>query len=93
MVTFTLEILRTPFKKRTEQHFQDVAPKVANIKNSDSFAAHFAENFTQKPSPQQCREFMSFNILSMVNPIGSMKSWGKSSCTLCIKESLEIIGN
>ena len=35
-----------------EQHFQDVALKVANIKNSDSFAAHFSKSFTQKPSPQ-----------------------------------------
>ena len=69
-------------KKRMEQHFQDVAQKVANNKNSDSFAAHFAKHFTQKPSPQECREIMSFNILSTINPIGSMKTWGKSSCTL-----------
>ena len=31
-----------------EQHFQDVAQKVANNKNSDSFAAHFTKHFTQK---------------------------------------------
>ena len=71
-----------------EQHFQDVAQKVANNKNSDSFAAHFAKHFTQKPSPQQCREIMSFGILSTVSPIGSMKTWGKSSCTLFIKERI-----
>ena len=54
-----------------EQHFQDVAQKVAINKNLDSFAAHFTKNFTQKPSPQECREIMSFDILSAVNPIGS----------------------
>ena len=80
-------------KKRMEQHFQDVAQKVANNKSSDSFAAHFAKHFTQKPSPQECREIMSFGILSTVNPIGSMKNWGKSSCTLCMKERKEIIDN
>ena len=64
-----------------EQHFQDVAQKVMNNNNSDSFASHFAKIFTQKPSPQQCREITSFDILSTVNPIGSMKTWGKSSCT------------
>ena len=76
-----------------EQHFQDVAQKFANNKNSDSFAAHFARHFTQKPSPQECREIMSFDILSTVNPIGSMKTWGNSSCTLCMKERIEIIDN
>ena len=80
-------------KKRMEQHFQDVAQKVANDKNSDSFAAHFAKHFTQKSSPQQCREIMSFGILSTVNPIGSMKTWVKLSCTLCMKERIEIIDN
>ena len=38
-----------------EKHFQDVAKKVMNDKNSDSFADHFAKHFTQKPSPPQCR--------------------------------------
>ena len=68
-----------------EQYLQDVAQKVANDKNSDSIAAHFAKYFTQKPSPQQCREIMSFNILPTVNHIGSMKTWGESYCTLCMK--------
>ena len=71
-----------------EQHFQDVAQKVANDNKLDSFAAHFAKYFTQKPNPQQCRKIMSFNILSMVNPIGSMKTWGKSCCTLFMKERI-----
>ena len=68
-----------------EQHFQDVAQKFTNNKSSDSFAAHFAKHFMQKPSPQECREIMSLYILSTVNPIGSMKTWGKLSCTLCMK--------
>ena len=51
-----------------EQHFQDVAPKVVNNKNSDSFAAHFAKQFMQKPSPQECRKIMSFDIIYTVNP-------------------------
>ena len=69
-----------------EQHFKDVAQKVANDNNSDSFAAHLAKKITQKPSPQQYRKIMSFNILYKVNPIGSIRTWDKSCCTLCIKE-------
>ena len=54
-------------KKRMEQYFQDVAQKFANNKNSDSYAAHFAQHFTQKPSPQECRKILSFGILSTKN--------------------------
>ena len=72
--------------KRMEQHFKDVAQKVTNDKNFESFADHFAKNFTQKPSPQQCRRIMSFGIISTLNPIGSMRTCGKLSCTLCTKE-------
>ena len=68
-----------------EQQFKDVAQKVTNDKNLDSFAAHFAKHFTQKPSPQQCCKIMSFSILYTVNPIYSMKTCGKLSCTLCMK--------
>ena len=76
-----------------EHHFQDVAQNVANNKNSKSFTAHFAKHFTQKPSPQQCRKIMSLDIISTINPIGSMKTWGNSLCTLCMKETIEIIDN
>ena len=92
VVTSTLEIIKIN-KKRMEQHLQDVAQKVINGKNSDSFADHFSKHFTQKPSPQQCRKIMSLEIISTVNPIGSMKTWGKSSCTLCMKQRIEITDN
>ena len=36
-----------------EQYFQDIAQKVQHDKNSDTFAAHFATHFDQKPTPQQ----------------------------------------
>ena len=79
-------------QKKKEQHFQDVAQKVQYDKCFDTFAAHFAHHFDQKPTPQQCHEIMKFEILSKVNPIGSMKTWSKDSCTLCMKEILEIVG-
>ena len=77
--------------KIMEQHFQDVAQKVQYDTNSDTFAAHFAHRFDQKPNPQQCREIMKFKILSKVNPIKLIKTWSKDSCTLCMKERLEIV--
>ena len=68
-----------------EQHFQCVDQKVQYDKNSDNVAAHFAQYFNQNPNPQQCREIIKFEILSMVNPIGSMETWSEYSCTLYIK--------
>ena len=65
-----------------EQHFQDVAQNIQHDKNSDAFAAHFAQHFDQKPTSQQCFEITKFEILSTVNPIGSVKIWSKSSCKL-----------
>ena len=34
---------------------------------------------------------MKLKILSKVNPIGLMKPWSEDSCTLCMKERLEIV--
>ena len=61
-------------KKRMEQQLQDADQKVQYDKNSDNFAAHFAQNFNQKPTPPQCREIMKPEILSTINPIGSNKN-------------------
>ena len=79
--------------KIMKPHFQDVAQEAMNHKNSDPFSAHFTKKFKQKPSPQQCHKIMSFGILSTVNYIGSMKTRGKSFCTLCMKERIYIIDN
>ena len=76
-----------------EQHFQDVNQKFINDNNLDSFAAYFAKNFIQKQSLQQCRKIMSQERPSTINPIGFIKNWGKLSCTLCMKERIEIIDN
>ena len=80
-------------QKTMEQHSEDVAQKVQHNKNLDTFAAHFAQHFDQKPTPQQFIEIIKFETLSKVNPIGSMKTWSKSSCTVCMKEILEIVSH
>ena len=57
----------------------------------DSFAAHFAQYFGKEPSAQQYRTIMSFEILSVVNPAGSMKTWGEWSGTIRMKYGIKII--
>ena len=68
VVISTLEILK--IQEKMEPHFQDVAQKVMNNNNLDSFAAHFANTFTQKGSLQKCRDVISFKIIFTVNPVG-----------------------
>ena len=74
-----------------EQPFQNVDEKVQHDKNSDAFAAHFAQQIDQKPTLQQCRKIMKLEILSRVNHIGLMKTWNKSSFDLCMKDRIEKI--
>ena len=69
-------------KKRMEQYFQDVGQKIQHNKNSNTFTAHFAQYFNQNLTPQQCCEIMKIEILSKVNPIGSIKTWSKYSCNV-----------
>ena len=56
--------------------------------NSNTFAVHFAQYFNQKPPQQQCHEIMTFKILSTVNTIGLLNTWGKYSCMVFVKEIL-----
>ena len=86
-----VEITQNTLKKRTEQHFHDVSQKLQHNKTLDTFAAHFDQHFDQNPTPKQCHEIMILETLSTANPIGLMKTWNKSSCTLCMKERLEIM--
>ena len=60
-----------------ERHFQYVAKKVMYDNNSDYFAAHLDKLLHKKTIPKQCREIVSFKILSTINPISLMKTWGK----------------
>ena len=62
-----------------KQKYQYVAQKLQYDKKSYTFAAHFAQHFNKKKTPQQCHEIMKFETLSTVNSIRLMKTWSKSS--------------
>ena len=64
--------------------------KKYSAKNPETFAAHFAQHFNQKMTPQQCHEFMSLGVDSTINHIGYTETWDKYSCALCMEEILEI---
>ena len=59
----------------------------------DSFAAHFAKHFKgsdMDASVGSVRKLVDVEILWQGDPIKCMKSFGKKTCALCMKERIKI---
>jgi hypothetical protein len=81
------------FKKRMQQHFNDVKKLHLLGVKSDSYAKHFATqflNFTDV-TPELQRNSITCEILWKGNPINVVKTFGTPNCALCNKERLEIL--
>ena len=74
-------------------HYQDVGNLVRHNVLSDSFARFFACNF--KPKSQikadEVRKLVDMRVLWEGNPVTLSKSFGKSTCRLCMKERMNIL--
>jgi GIY-YIG catalytic domain len=81
------------FKKRMQQHFNDVRKLHSQGDKSDSYAKHFAEQFLnfESVSPNLQRGSISCSILWQGNPINVVKTFGTTNCALCNKERIEIL--
>ena len=68
---------------------------IQSLKNkaSDSFTRHFVEGFTTdaKITRKEVREKIDAEVLWKGRAISCMKSFGKLSCNLCMKERLQIL--
>ena len=62
------------FKKIMDGHSSDLQRLLENGKQSDSFAAHFVQNFNNTTSRTDLRKCMTFKVLKQLNPIGAMKN-------------------
>jgi GIY-YIG catalytic domain len=82
-----------PFKKRMQQHFNDVNKLHQKGIKSDSYAKHFAEqlrNF-KTLSPNLQRNSITCKIIWKGNPISAVKTFGTKDCSLCNRERIEIL--
>ena len=79
------------FKKIMDGHFSDLQRILKNGQKSDSFAAHFVQHFNTNTSRTDLRKYMTFKVLNHINSIGTMKTFTKSDCNLCIEERLTIL--
>jgi GIY-YIG catalytic domain len=80
-------------KTRMSQHATDVKRKKEKDINSDSFAAHFANqmrNFNTF-SPNLLRNMYTCSIIWQANPHSAVKTFGTNHCILCSRERLEIL--
>ena len=84
---------QTHLKQRMNLHFHDVKAQVLKNIKSDTFAKHFASHFEKgtKLNNKEVRNTMTIDTLWEGNPISCTKSFGKLSCTLCMKERLHIL--
>ena len=75
------------------QYFTDVRNLVNKDQTSDSYAKHFATHFSKGDNitAQKVREINKLEILWQGNPISCIKSFGKPSCSRCMKEILSIL--
>ena len=81
-------------KNRMGQHFGDVVKLVNKDEKSDSFAAHAANHFfkcEKKATVGLVRAMFKTRIIWKGNIISCMKSFGKRSCKLCMKERIAIL--
>ena len=81
------------FKKKMDGQFSDIQSLLKNGQKSDSFAAHFVQHFNNTTSRTDLRKYMKFKVIKQINPIGTMKTFTKPNCNLCIQERLTILKN
>ena len=79
------------FKKRIDGHFSNLQRLLENRHKSDSFAAHFVQNFNTTTSRTDLCKYMTFKVVKQLNPIGAMKTFTKPNCNLCMQECLTIL--
>ena len=79
------------FKKITGGHFSDLLRLLKNGKKSNLFAAHSKQNFNATTSRTYLCKYMTFKVVNQLNPIGTMNTFTKPNCNLCMEEHLTVL--
>ena len=61
------------FKKKMDGHFSDILRLIKNAQKSDSFDAHFKQNFNDTTSRIDPCKYMEFKEVKKLNPIDAIK--------------------
>jgi hypothetical protein len=79
------------FKKRMAGHFQEVNKLMEKGVHCKTFRRHLAKRSHSTITRDATRDLIKYNILLQGNPISVVKTFRKSTCTLCNREQMEII--
>ena len=79
------------FKKIMDGHFSDLQRLIKNGKKPVSFASHCEQHYNTTTSRTDLRKYMAFKVVKQLNPIGTIKTFTKPICNLCIEERLNIL--
>ena len=72
-------------------HFSYLLRLLKNGQKSDSFAAHFEQQFNTTTSRTDLRKYTTLKVVKQLNPIGAMKTFTKPNCNLCMEEHFTIL--
>ena len=72
-------------------HFSSLKRLLNNGQKYDSFDAHFVQHFNTTTSRTDIRKCMTFKVVKQLNPIGTMQTFAKPNCNLCMQERLTIL--
>ena len=72
-------------------HLSDLLHLLKNGQKSYSFSAHFEQHFNTTMSRTDLPNYMAFKVVKQLNPIGTMKTFTKPYCNICMEEHLRIL--
>ena len=72
-------------------HFSNFLRLLKNGQKLDSFDAHFKQHINGTTSRTDLRKYITFKVVKQLNQIGTMKTWTKPNCNLCMYERLTIL--
>ena len=67
-------------------YFSNILRLLKKGNKSDSFAAHFEQNFNTTTSHTDLRKYMTFKVVNQLKMTGTMKKFTEPNCNLCTEE-------
>ena len=90
MIPFIQSINNKHSEKR-DINFYYVQHILKNRQKPDLISAHYKQHFKYIMSCTELRNFTTLKLFRQINKIGSMKSFVKPNCNLCMEERLIIL--
>ena len=68
-----------------DSQFSDLLSLLKNGHKSDSFAAHFEQNFNYTTSHTDICKYMTFKVVNKLKPIAATRTFARPNCNPCME--------